>query len=65
MVVKMLVKDSANTTKIEQNQEPIIGAAMKARLEQTIIQSTPTLFYFFTVSSFFESFFIEGECYVS
>jgi hypothetical protein len=35
MVVKMLVKDSANTTKIEQNQEPIIGAAMKARLEQT------------------------------
>jgi hypothetical protein len=35
MVVKMLVIDSANTTKIEQNQEPIIGAAVKARLEQT------------------------------
>ncbi len=36
MVVKMLVIDSENTTKIEQNQEPIIGAAVKARLEQTI-----------------------------
>ena len=31
----MLVIDSESTTKIEQNQEPIIGAAVKAQLEQT------------------------------
>ena len=33
-MVKMMVKDSESTTKIEQNQEPIIGAAVKAQLEQ-------------------------------
>lgn len=31
----MMVIDSESTTKIEQNQEPIIGAAVKAQLEQT------------------------------
>lgn len=31
----MMVIDSESTTKIEQNQEPKIGAAVKARLEQT------------------------------
>ena len=30
-----MVIDSESTTKIEQNQEPIIGAAVKAQLEQT------------------------------
>ena len=35
MVVKMMVIDSESTTKIEQNQEPKIGAAVKAQLEQT------------------------------
>jgi hypothetical protein len=42
MVVKMMVIDSESTTKIEQNQEPIIGAAVKAQLEQTKAQLEQT-----------------------
>jgi hypothetical protein len=43
MVVKMMVIDSESTTKIEQNQEPIIGAAVKAQLEQTYVLSVIVL----------------------
>ena len=48
MVVKMMVIDSESTTKIEQNQEPKIGAAVKARLEQTE-QRTQIIFLLYLI----------------
>jgi hypothetical protein len=60
MVVKMLVIDSENTTKIEQNQEPIIGAAVKAQLEQTTVESQGIggIQYLHFVLPFLKQFFL-------